>query len=300
MKNTRDLDWNDIKCFVSVARLGSLTEASKALNVPIATLARRIDRLETSLGFTLFRRGPAGSKLTELGVVMFEQIDPGARQMSQIMRMARSLTTGPPAAAIRISSTETMIADVLAPRVNDLLESYPQLRIELDVSNDLTNINAGEADIAIRLANPKSPTLLARRLAPIRLGLFCAKSYLHSRDPLSLDWRKERLLWLDDRYGEIAENVWLKEQGFTGTLALRSSSVRSLHNAALSGLGIAPLPAFSALAAGLSEVPAPVIPNRQPWLVFHRDTRANAQMKGVRDWIAACCQSTFTDPRNQN
>lgn len=289
----REPDWDDIRCFVGVARSGSLTDASKVLRLSITTLARRIDRLETALGMKVLRRGPAGSRLTEEGAVLFKQLQPGVQHMSQITRFAQALRSGTAEPAVRISSTESMVADVLAPRTDTLFKSHPDLRIELEVASELSNLNTGETDIAIRLADPRSPTLVARRLAPIRLGLFCSTAYLSGRDPADLDLESERVLWLDDRYGAIPENNWLTERGLGAALALRSSSVRSLQNAALSGAGIALCPAFSALRLGLVEVAYPALPVRQPWLVFHRDTRNNLRMSRVRDWIVECCREAF-------
>lgn len=293
MKSLAEPNWEAIKGFVAVARRGSLTEASAELGVSIATLGRRIDGLESELGLKLLRRGPTGTQVTDAGRAVLEHADKGARHMAQIVRVARALVSGPLETPVRISSTEPVISDVLAPRVGSVLERSPGLRLELEVSTDITNLNAGEADIAIRLANPRTETLIARRLPVVRLGLFCSKAYLAGRAPSCLRLSDEHLLWLDARYGDIPENRWIRERGLEPALVLRSSSIRALHRAAEAGAGIAPLPHYSAAPAGLVEVPTSGLPARQPWLVFHRDTRTNARMRCVRDWVSACCRAAF-------
>jgi DNA-binding transcriptional LysR family regulator len=289
----REPSWDAIRCFVAVSQCQSLSGAALELDMSVATLGRRIDSLEADLGLKLLRRGPTGVQLTEQGSAILKLADPGARQLAQVVRAARSLQLGPELPPIRISATEPLIADVLAPRLAALLAQAPEARIELEVSNALADLNSGASDLAIRMSNPADETLVARRLPTIRLGLFCSKSYLAGRNPEQLRLQDERLLWLDSQYGDIPENVWLKASGLESAVLMRSSSIRSLHNAAVSGSGIAPLPVYSAVAANLVGIPGPALPARQPWLVFHRDTRSIKRLQVVRDWVFDCCVSTF-------
>ncbi|MEL7297311.1 MAG: LysR family transcriptional regulator [Pseudomonadota bacterium] len=289
------LDWNAVRYFVTVAQSGSLTEASKALNTSVATLSRRIDQLETQVGTALFRRGPNGTNLTDAGQSLLAHAAPGARHLARLSRVARELRDGTDEIPVRITSTESMIADVLAPCVPDLMDKHPAIRLQLDVSNALTDIQSGDADIAIRMVRPESDTLVGRRLPAIPLGLFCAKHYLGRRKPASVDLGNEKLLWLALGYGDIAENRWLSEQDLEPAVVLRALSVRALLNATIAGAGIAPLPRFLAQSSGLIEVPSTGLPQRYPWLVFHRTSRNNKRMRTVRRWIVDTCKQRFGD-----
>lgn len=282
------IDWEAIRCFVAVARRGSLSEAAEELGMSIPTISRRIDSLEAQLGLKLLMRGPRGASLTEAGQAILQVAEPGARHLSQVARRARALQEGPNLPAVRISATEGVVADILAPRLASLRALDPAIAIDLEVSNDIADLNAGRTDVAIRMVRPVEDTLIARRLPPIRLGLFASPAYLGGKDLDRLVLQEEHLLWLDRSYGEIAENVWLKAQGLEPIIRFSTSSVRALLTAASQGVGIAPLPAYTALAAGLIEVPHRPMPDRQPWLVFHRDTKTNARLQMVRDWIVAC------------
>ncbi|MFN7496640.1 MAG: LysR family transcriptional regulator [Hyphomonadaceae bacterium] len=296
MINEQAIDWDAIRCFVAVARRSSLSEAADELGMSIPTISRRIDRLETQLALKLLQRGPRGARLTEAGHAILQVAEPGARQLSQIARRARALQEGPNLPAVRISATESVIADVLAPRLDRLRAQDPSISIDLEVSNDIANLNAGRTDVAIRMVRPAEETLIARRLPVIRLGLFASPDYLKGRDLDRLVLSDEHLVWLDRQYGEIAENIWLKAQGLEASIRLSSSSVRALLNAAVEGVGIAPLPAFAARKAGLIEVPHRAMPERQPWLVFHRDTKTNPRLQLVRDWIVTCFKEEILDP----
>ncbi len=296
MINEQAIDWDAIRCFVAVARRGSLSEAADELGMSIPTISRRIDGLETQLALKLLQRGPRGARLTEAGHAILQVAEPGARQLSQIARRARALQEGPNLPAVRISATESVIADVLAPRLDRLRAQDPSISIDLEVSNDIANLNAGRTDVAIRMVRPAEETLIARRLPVIRLGLFASPDYLKGRDLDRLVLSDEHLVWLDRQYGEIAENIWLKAQGLEASIRLSSSSVRALLNAAVEGVGIAPLPAFAARKAGLIEVPHRAMPERQPWLVFHRDTKTNPRLQLVGDWIVTCFKEEILDP----
>lgn len=287
MIDEQAIDWEGLRSFVVVARCGSLSEAANQLAVSVATISRRLDSLEEQLGLRLFQRGPRGAALTGAGQTILAVAEPGARHLGQIARLARALQDGPNLPSVRISATEAVIADVLAPRLAQLRADDPAIRIDLEVSNDIANLNAGRTDVAIRMVQPHEESLVARRLPVIRMGLFASQSYLAGRNPHSITLASEDLIWLDPAYGDIAENLWLKAQGLEGQVCFTSSSVRSLQNAAVAGVGIAPLPAYAAKAAGLVEIPQSGLPERIPWLVFHRDTRTTPRLQRVRHWIVA-------------
>ncbi len=165
---------------------------------------------------------------------------------------------------------------------------FPGLRIEFDVDTGLSNLSTGDVDIAIRLAKPKSETLIGRRLTTIPLGLFRAQDYSLADKSEYPDLSGEQLLWLDHTLGPIPENIWLRDHGREDRSIVRSTSLRALEKACIAGLGIAPLPVYRGKELGLQVVPEPELPARQPWIVFHRDNRNNRRIRSVRNWIAAC------------
>jgi DNA-binding transcriptional LysR family regulator len=289
------VSWDDLKCLLLVARKGSLSGAAGALGVSVATLGRRMDALEAGLGFKTVRRSPQGAQVTREGLRVLELIAPGAERFDQLERLARSLAADAQRSPVRISSTEPMIADVLAAHLPRLLDARPDIRIELESSLELSNLNRGQADIAVRMMRPEGETLITRRLPAIAMGLFASQSYFEARGS-TVHCDAARLVWYDSAYGDIAENVWLRTQGLEDKVVMRSGSVRALLKAAEAGLGMAPVPAFLARQHKLLLADAPALPDRIPWLVFHRDTRQDASMKAVRAWIEAACRHAFEDP----
>lgn len=286
--------WDDLRTFLEVAEQGSLSAAAAVMGSSAATLGRRIDALETVFGFRLMRRGPNGVTLTQDGARVLELVRAGADRFGELDRLARHLVQDAMRPPIRISSTEPMVADVLAPELPRLQDAHPEVRVELESSLELSSLNRGEADMAIRMVRPVGETLVTRRLTPIRMGLFATAAYLAGRSR-PLDLAEARLLWYDAAYGDIAENVWLRKSGLESRVVMRSGSVRALLQAALAGVGVAPLPVFLATRHKLVKASDQGPPTRTPWLVFHRDTRNDKTMKAVRKWVADACRSVIAD-----
>lgn len=279
------VNWDYLRCFAAVAREGNLSAAAKGLNISAATLGRRIDALETSLGLKVLTRRPSGASVTSDGLAILKLVKPGGEYLDQISRLAQTLQQGPETPPVRISSTEPIISDVLVPALPAFFEANPEARLELETSLEVSNLNIGEADIAVRMFQPQSETLLVRKLPSIRLQLYCSADYLAGRDPKALRLSEERLVWYDKAYGDIAENVWIEEQGLLGQVIMRSGSVRGLLKAAEAGVGIAPVPNFLAAKSDLVPVSSRSLPIRQIWIAFHRDARGIIHQKRVRDWI---------------
>ncbi len=287
------IDWDTVRCFIEVAERQSLMAAASALDMSNATLGRKIDALEAAAGLQLILRGPGGIVLTDEGKEMLTLAKAGGDHLFQMERLAFSLKSDRRALPIRISTTETMVSAVLAPHLPKLWESHPGLVVDLIMSTELADLNRREADVAIRLARPKSDGLIARRLPEINAGLYASRDYLNGRDPDRLDLRQEKLAGLDAKYGDIPEVLWIKEHGLHQALCVQSSSIYALLEIAKSGAAIAMVPDFLAQRHGLIGVSGPSVPVRKPWIVFHRDNRRSPEIKAVRDWIVACCRISF-------
>ncbi len=287
------IDWDTVRCFIEVAERQSLMAAASALDMSNATLGRKIDALEAAAGLQLILRGPGGIVLTDEGKEMLTLAKAGGDHLFQMERLAFSLKSDRRALPIRISTTETMVSAVLAPHLPKLWESHPGLVVDLIMSTELADLNRREADVAIRLARPKSDGLIARRLPEINAGLYASTDYLNGRDPDRLDLRQEKLAGLDAKYGDIPEVLWIKEHGLHQALCVQSSSIYALLEIAKSGAAIAMVPDFLAQRHGLIRVSGPSVPVRKPWIVFHRDNRRSPEIKAVRDWIVECCRTSF-------
>ncbi|WP_108811076.1 LysR substrate-binding domain-containing protein [Sphingorhabdus sp. Alg231-15] len=287
------IDWDTVRCFIEVAEKRSLMAAAAALDMSNATLGRKIDALEVAVGLQLLLRGPSGVTLTEEGEELLGLAKAGGDHLFQMERLAFSLQSGRRALPIRISATEIMVSAILAPNLPNLLAQHPGLIVDLTMSTELADLNRREADIAIRLMRPKSEGLIARRLPEITSCLYVSPDYLKGRSPDALNLYEEKLVGLNDKFGDIPELRWMKKLGLPQSLSAQTSSVYALLEMAKSGAAIAMLPDFLARRHGLVAIASPPTPPRKPWIVFHRDNRRNPQIKAVGAWITKCCRDSF-------
>lgn len=276
------MDTQALLDLVAIARGGSLSHAAEHRGVAVSTLARRVDALETRLGLRLLDRRADGTHLTDDGHEILLLAEPLADQIASVERKAVTLRNGARHVPVRISATEYVVSDVLAPQLPALWQRYPDLAVQLRAQAEVISLSGREADLAIRMSRPEGASLIQRKLAAVPLGFYAARGSTH--DPATA-----RLLAYDDSYGEIPERRWLAEQGWLARLALATSSTRALLTAARAGAGIALLPdAIAQREPLLVRLDLPTPPARQPWLVFHRDLRQQRDLKAARDWIVRC------------
>ncbi|UYV15193.1 LysR family transcriptional regulator [Porphyrobacter sp. ULC335] len=263
--------------------------AAKARGVAISTVSRRIEALETALGLQLVDRRSDGVRLTPEGLAIAEASAPLAEQLLRVARVAESLRQGANSVPIRISATEFVISDVLAPALGRLWAMGADFPVHLQSQADVVSLAGRDADLAVRMVRPEGASLYARRLAEIRLGLFASVDYLSGRAPEAVDLADERLLIYDDSFGRLPELEWVTQRGLSDAVAMRTGSTRALLAAVVGGAGIAILPLpFAARIECLVELPnATPLPTRAPWMIVHRDMRSLPAIKMVQKWVAA-------------
>lgn len=282
------LDPQDLGDLIAIRDAGTLSAAAKARGVAVSTVSRRIETLETALGLQLVDRRTDGVRLTLDGLAVAEAAAPIAEQMRRVERMAESLRQGVKTVPVRISATEFVISDVLAPALDRLWAMGADFPVHLQSQADVVSLAGRDADLAIRMVRPEGASLYARKLADLRLGLFASAGYLAGREPAEINLQDERMLVYDDSYGRLPELDWVVRHGLTDAIAMRTGSTRGLLAAALAGAGIALLPVAFALRTGaLVEIPPlSALPSRQPWLIVHRDLRGLPAIRFAQKWVA--------------
>jgi len=285
--------WDNLRCFVCSVETGSFTDTAKRLNLSIATVSRRLQKLESELGLRLLNRHVSGVELTAEGQIVYEKMAGPADQFSELTRIAAMLRDGVNLEPVVISSTEPIISDILAPKLAAFLSINSDLRLTLSVSTSNVSLPKREADIAIRLNRPQDDNLMAKRLPPLKLGLYASKVYLNGRDPSALAFENENFLGMDNSFGDIPEATWFSKHGLAHRLILKSSSVRTLCAATIEGCGISLVPRFIADRQGLIEIPGPATPQRTPYVVFHRDFRKVKRIVLTKNWIVECFEKTL-------
>ena len=290
-------DWDDLRYFLAVARLGSTLAASKALRASQSTVFRRIRVLESHLALRLFERRPSGYSLTEAGIALIpvaERIEGGVADFQQVAaRETRRETT-----VVRFSAPDSALEYMLPTVMAGFNSRHPFARIEIVTSDRQLDLSTGEADVVVR-SNPASdPALIGRRLSK-EFGVLAASHAYASRNPLP---RTE---------AELASHPFIDLHGLLGTLLrswidrvvppnrilLRPDSMASTLSAVRSGLGLAILPSFIADRDPTLAI-APLLPPMKPaelWVLTHERCRRSTAVQTLMELVATYVVTTSRD-----
>jgi len=174
---TRDIGWELYRSFLAVLRTGSLSAAARALGVTQPTVGRHISALERSFRVALFTRSQTGLLPTEAALALQPYADSMRSTAEALRRTAESQGEGVKG-TVRVSASEVVGVEVLPPIVGRLRQAYPELTVELVMTDRVQDLLQREADLAVRMAPPRQASLIARRVGRVALGLFAHRTYL--------------------------------------------------------------------------------------------------------------------------
>ncbi|KYF85938.1 LysR family transcriptional regulator [Sorangium cellulosum] len=240
-------DLGEMRAFLEVARLQSFSAAARALGLTSSSVSKQVARLEERLRVQLLRRTTRRVSLTEAGDLYAERAGRILADVEEAQRAVADLD-GTPRGTLRISAPTILGTIRVAPAVLACRAKYPELRIDLDITDRIVDLVAERVDVAVRQAAGISPaSLVARRLADDRRVLCASPRYLR---------RHGTPRRLEDLAGHdcITHNMepvprWTLvgpegERVIQVSGTLRSSDTLTLRDAAVAGIGVANLPDY--------------------------------------------------------
>lgn len=168
---------NDMALFVEVARVGSFRGAAGAIGIPSSTLSRRIAALEKSIGLRLLHRTTRKVELTEAGHVYYDR----SRRIIDEARVAHEELgelVAQPSGSLRVSLPVDFATTYLAPLLPEFAQRFPGITFEFDLTPRNVDLVSEPFDLAIRMASPESPHLIARVVARLSAELYASPGYL--------------------------------------------------------------------------------------------------------------------------
>jgi len=290
------MDWNDLKAFLAVAREGSTLAASKSLGVNQTTVARRIESLEAAVGLKLFERGQTGSRLTEAGQDLLAEAERMEQAAAGFTNRAgghqRSLT-----GTLRVTSTEIMANLGVTPGLGRFRELYPDLKVEVIITDLVLDLAGAEADIAIRtaVALPDSD-LMARKITDFEFAFYASRDYLMRRGlPRSMeDLRRHDVIAGDGTHLPLPGMAWMLDQVPGLEPTMRINATTQLLHALKAGLGVAP---FGCILADLEPDLVrclPPIPPPTPavWMVTRAELKDTPRVRAFIDFFIPYMEQT--------
>lgn len=170
-------DWNHARAFLVVADEGSLSAAGRALGMSQPTLGRQVAGLEEQLKVTLFERVGKGLSLTQSGVRLYEYVKQMAEAANQFSLVAQGQSNDV-SGEVCISLTELDAYFRFAPLITKFKEYAPNIQLELQVSNAISDLKRREADVAIRYQRPTQADLITKKIGSEKAYLYGHKDYI--------------------------------------------------------------------------------------------------------------------------
>ena len=281
------LDWENLRFFLALARGGSLSEAARSLRVDHTTVARRIARLEATLGAQLFDRGRRGYDLTAQAAGLVETAE---RIEAEVLALERQVAGRDMnlAGTVHLTTVESLATRFLIPALPEFRAAHPRIALHLVADTRVLNLTRREADLALRLSRPQDGGLVARRLSDIGYGLYAAERYLAAR-PLAgaIDLAQHDFVAYDEGLAHLPQERWLTQQVARPRYALRVNSAEALLAGARAGLGLVVLPGYMVAPqhALVRLAPPQPLPARALWLLVHGELRRAPRVRAVMDWL---------------
>jgi DNA-binding transcriptional LysR family regulator len=282
-----------MEIFVAVVDEGSLTAAAERFRISSAMVGKHIRALETRLATRLLTRTTRRQSLTEIGRQYYEQ----CRRILADVKHAESLAeamAAAPRGVLKLTAPLTYGVEVFAPAMTDYLDAWPEVSLELDLSNRVVDLVEEGFDAAVRIGQLADSGLVARPLKPYRMRACASPAYLAKRGmphtPADLV-HHECLGFL--HWGR--EGLWRLDGDTVGANPLRAGRFRAnngqaLKAAALRGFGLVLQPeallAREIASGELVPVLDDFLPDGAPvHLIYPRDRRATPKLTSLIDFV---------------
>jgi DNA-binding transcriptional LysR family regulator len=293
-----NLVWDDLQVFLAVARTQTLSGAALRLNLGIATVSRRIERLETAIGQPLFLRQQTGYRLTEDGAGLIEraeEMEAVARSLSGTRQQAEVSGT------VRLATAETFATHLILPEIGLLRAAHPGLTLEIVTDIATVNLHRRDADIALRMVKPERGNVSLQRLGVLGYGLYGSQDYVAARNDgvdVAASERYSFIGWAETQ-AHLPAAQWLDRLLQGRRPGLITSSVASQFAACAAGQGLAVLPHFLAN-DHLVCLKADLGIDQDIWLVTQSDLAQSRRVKVVAEFCRDLVAKHRTDLSGAN
>ncbi|MEN2471698.1 LysR family transcriptional regulator [Burkholderia sp. GS2Y] len=243
-------DFEGFAMFAKVAEEGSFAAAATAMGVSVATVSRAVTRLEERLGGRLFNRTSRRLALTDYGHTLIERAAKLYADAEDTEDFARE-TSSRPRGLVKLAAPLSFGARWVAPLLPEFFEIYPDISVDLHLTDTHSDLIGEGFDAALRIAILEDSSLVARLIAPVRRFVVASPDYLsrHGRPRHPQELGAHPCLTYANRN---QRDVWrfTRQDGETCAVTpggmLRGTSVEALLPTVLAGLAITELPEFAA------------------------------------------------------
>ncbi|EIK69603.1 transcriptional regulator, LysR family [Pseudomonas synxantha BG33R] len=239
------MDFNAVRMFVSVAQTGSLSAAAERLDIPLATLSRRIRELEQQLKVQLLERSVRGTKLTDSGIRLYEHASRGIEALVEgELAVLNDQTRLKGRLRLSLPPSFEPWWEVLAA----FQRQYPQVQVSVHTGARRIDLIEDGVDVALRVGMISHETMVARHLITYRHVLVASPALIEQRGvPVSVEALHDYPCGV---FTQGRQGVWqLGDKAITPEAILSTNDYAHLRSRALAGDLVTELPPFLAATA---------------------------------------------------
>ena len=273
------MQWDDLRFVLAISRATGLNSAAKLLGMNPSSVYRRMEALETGMGVRLFERLRSGYRLTVAGEEMAEA---AARIEVEALNVERRVlgTDVRLQGTIRLSTSESLFTHLLADQLPDFRAEYPDVILEVALSNQHVDLSRRDADIVIRGTAAPPEHLVGRSVGHVNGAAYASTRYL---DTMGRDQPFAVYEWIGYE-GELTtfrQARWIDKNVPAERIRLRFDSISAVDHAVARGLGCAALPCFAAdHDPRIERIPGSFEKTDvQMWVLTHPDLRKSARIR---------------------
>jgi DNA-binding transcriptional LysR family regulator len=289
------MDWDKLRVFHAAAAAGSFTHAGEALHLSQSAVSRQIAALEYDLKTPLFHRHARGLLLTEQGEILFRTVQEVLSKLESA-RVRLSDARDKPHGLLRVTANTGFGTIWLTPRLAEFRELYPDIELDVILTDDELDLSMREADVALRLWEPKQGDLIRRRLFTLHYSAYASRAYLQQfgapRGVDDLD--AHRLLAFSVTGPSYLRNLNLllsvgRDAKSPRKPVLSINNLFALMRAVEKGAGVGVLPDYvvgenSPLIRIELNAEMPVF---DCWLTYPEEMKSVARVQALRDFLVA-------------
>ncbi|MBT6093254.1 MAG: LysR family transcriptional regulator [Rhodospirillaceae bacterium] len=232
---------SEMAVFVRVVDTESFSQAARALKLTPSAVSKLISRLEDRLGTRLLNRTTRRLSLTEEGRTYYQRCLPILAAIDEAERELTELHTEPKG-LLKVNSSTAFGHMYVAPLLPELLDRYPELRVQLTLTDSIVNLVEEEVDVAIRIARMPDSTLIARKLATAKRMVAAAPSYLEQygtpHSPADLKDHNCLTLSFETQLNQWEFKVNDGPQHFRFSGNFETNNAVAMEQAAVAGMGL--------------------------------------------------------------
>lgn len=289
------MDWDKLRIFHAAAQAGSFTHAGDTLHMSQSAVSRQVSGLEQDLGVPLFHRHARGLLLTEQGELLYRT----ARDVLMKLEAVQGRLTDSkekPSGVLRVTTTVGLGSTWLTSRINEFVDLYPEVELQLLFDDDELDLGMREADVAIRLRQPTQPDLIQRKLFTVHFHVFASPNYLKrfGAPESTEDLDNHRIITFGEQAPSFLRGMnWLQTAGRAPgdprSPILRINNLLAIRRAVQSGIGIAMLPDYIVerapeLQRVLSDIEEKV-PSFDTYFVYPSELKNTARITAFREFL---------------